>query len=66
MKVLDKEAADRISEVLLADGWHNLIIGSFKSEQGMFEFQERAFVYSTIAGPLSSVLAVRLTSEESK
>jgi len=67
-------AAGRVVEVLLADGWHRIVPGSFRvgplsfeAEAGPgtpgFRFEEadagRPYQPTVLAGPLDSVIAVR-------
>ena len=68
-------AGGRVVAVLLADGWHRIVPGSFRvgplsfgAEAGPgtpgFRFEEEASTGSpyrpaTLAGPLSSIIAVR-------
>jgi len=67
-------AAGRVVEVLLADGWHRIVPGSFRvgplsfeAEAGPgtpgFRFEEadtgRPYRPTVLAGPLDSIVAVR-------
>ena len=67
-------AGARVVAVLLADGWHRIVPGSFRvgplsfeAEAGLgapgFRFEEadagRPYQPTTLAGPLDSIIAVR-------
>jgi hypothetical protein len=67
-------AAGRVVAVLLADGWHRIVPGSFRvgplsfeAEAGLgtpgFSFEEadagRPYQPAVLAGPLDSIIAVR-------
>jgi hypothetical protein len=65
------EAPERVVAVLLADGWHRVVPGSFTvgafgfgvEDRPGFTFEEAneasPYAPATLAGPLDSVLAVR-------
>ena len=70
----DNVAARRVVAVLLADGWHRIVPGSFRvgplnfeAEAGPgtpgFRFEEadagRPYQPTVLAGPLASIIAVR-------
>ena len=70
----NEAAATRVVAVLLADGWHRIVPGSFRvgplsfeAEAGLgapgFRFEEadagRPYQPTVLAGPLGSIIAVR-------
>ena len=59
--------AATVDAVLLPDGWHLVVVGSFHASDGLFQFvtswaQTPSFAEpgSTVTGPVESVLAVRI------